>query len=418
MKIGFVGLSHLGLCYLVAAAVKKIKVYGFDKDIKRIHNLKMNNFEIEEKKLKHLHRLSAHNIEYFSNFENLNECDLIFLSEDVKTDSKGISDLSKVKDYIKLIQNKANKKSELVILSQVHPGFTRNINWSKKKLFYQVETLVIGNAIERALYPERIILGSVDAKLNKKSHFYKYLYKFKSPILKMNYETAELSKISINMFLISSVSTANAIATICEKIGGDWKRIVDSLRLDKRIGKYSYIETGLGLAGGNLERDLLSIIKLSEQKKINSNIFKAFLENSKIHRNWVLNIIKKKKLIKKKYDKITILGLTYKEGTNSIKNSNSIELIKKLSLKNIHCYDPKADLTNIKIKIKRSPNIKDAIQDATILIIMTKWDEFKKIKLTNIKKQMKGNIIIDPYGLLEAKNPKKLKFEYYSKGKN
>ena len=49
---------------------------------------------------------------------------------------------------------------------------------------------------------------------------------------------------------------------------------------------------------------------------------------------------------------------------------------------------------------------------------MTKWDEFKKIKLTNIKKQMQGNIIIDPYGLLEAKNPKKLKFEYYSKGKN
>ena len=63
----------------------------------------------------------------------------------------------------------------------------------------------------------------------------------------MNYESAELAKISINMFLISSVTTTNVISEICEKIDANWNDISLALKLDKRIGKYAYLKPGLGI---------------------------------------------------------------------------------------------------------------------------------------------------------------------------
>ena len=71
----------------------------------------------------------------------------------------------------------------------------------------------------------------------------------------MEYQT-KIKKISINIFLISSVTSSNIISEICERIGANWKDISNALKSDKRIGKYAYLRPGLGLSGGNLERDL------------------------------------------------------------------------------------------------------------------------------------------------------------------
>src|SRR5207245_1505995 len=82
------------------------------------------------------------------------------------------------------------------------------------------------------------------------------------PILPMRYESAELAKISINMFLVASISTTNTLAELCERIGADWSEIVPALKLDKRIGQHAYLAPGLGIAGGNLERDLTTVCRL------------------------------------------------------------------------------------------------------------------------------------------------------------
>ena len=81
----------------------------------------------------------------------------------------------------------------------------------------------------------------------------------------MSYESAELTKISINLFLISSVTTTNTITSLCEKIGADWNDIIPSLRMDKRIGRHAYLRSGLGISGGNLERDLQTFKHLANK---------------------------------------------------------------------------------------------------------------------------------------------------------
>ena len=102
-------------------------------------------------------------------------------------------------------------------MSQVQPGFTRNINWPKKYLFYQVETLIFGNAIERAEKPERIIVGTQDGKLIKNKIYLEYLNSFKCKIINMKYEEAELSKMFINSYLVSNVTLTNLLSKISSK---------------------------------------------------------------------------------------------------------------------------------------------------------------------------------------------------------
>src|SRR5262249_28035441 len=152
----------------------------------------------------------------------------------------------------------------LVILSQVQPGYTRALRQrlddvlgcKEISLYYQVETLVFGRAVERALKPERFMVGCGDPARPLPASYQELLAAFGCPILPMCYESAELSKIAINVFLTASVTATNTLAEICEHIGADWAEIVPALRLDKRIGPFAYLSPGLGLAGGNLERDL------------------------------------------------------------------------------------------------------------------------------------------------------------------
>ena len=109
----------------------------------------------------------------------------------------------------------------------------------------------------------------------------------------MNYESAELTKIAINLMLISSISTSNTLSQISKKIHADWDDISRALKLDKRIGKFSYLRPSLGLSGGNLERDLNNIIKISNNLSVDGSIFKNFLKNSNNQKLWIYNQIKK-----------------------------------------------------------------------------------------------------------------------------
>ena len=227
----------------------------------------------------------------------------------------------------------------------------------------------------------------------------------------MNYESAELSKLSINMFLISSITTSNVLASLCEKIGCDWNDIIKALKLDKRIGKYAYLKPSLGLAGGNLERDLFNINELLKINKLDHNITNSFIDNSNKQKKWALKIINS--FINKNYT-ISILGLTYKENTNAIKNSQAIFLINNIKNK-IKVYDPIIKSLTLKKKIFFCKNIQDCISSSDILIIATPWNQFKRISINKI---MKSNIkvVIDPHGLLYSKKKLMKKIEYFTVG--
>ena len=418
LSIGFVGLTHLGLNYLAASSEKNFKVVGLDLNQNRINKLKKFDIEYNEPNLQKIISKNKKTILFTSNLNNLKNCNIIFISQDVDTDEKGKGNFDNLKKLIKKVSKFLNKKAIMIILSQVQPGFTRMINFDNSRLYYQVETLILGNAIERALKPERIIIGckNSESKINKL--FLYYLSKFDCPIIKMKYESAELAKISINILLASSITATNMLAQVCEKISADWYEIIPALRLDKRIGKQAYLKPGLGISGGNIERDVCSIQTILKKNQQPFSITKAFQENSQYMKSWVYRILKQEKIILKK-DKynIGILGLAYKENTNSIKNSPALHLLKKLKNNKVCVYDP---IVKLKKKIKNCTqlnNIKSLITNSNVIVLMTPWPEYNKI-LQVIKLQKAKNItLIDPYRIVNFKIIKNKHFKYFTIGR-
>ena len=410
--IGFVGLSHLGLNYLAASAQKKFRVIGVDSDKKLISDLDILKIPFSEPGLSNILRKNRKKIEFSSDFKRLKKCKIIFISQDVDTSSRGESNLNQIYKLIFKTKKYIQKKSIMVILSQLRPGFMRKIKFDRARLFYQIETLIFGKGVLRALSPERIIIGCYDKNKDLEKSYRNYLIKFKCPIIKMNYESAELTKIAINIFLASNVTTTNVLAETCKKIGANWNEIKPALHLDARIGPKAYLRPGLGISGGNIERDISSLKNLISKDLNLKKFTTTLINNSRYMSTWVLRHLINEKVYKNKKNKISILGLSYKEDTNSIKNSPSIKLISKLKKNRfLKVYDPKVTL---KINMKNCfqiSSINQTLKGTKILIIMTPWKNFEKIR---IDKSVK--LVIDPFNVLKMSNKKNLNYKYYTIG--
>tara|TARA_B100001057_G_scaffold239072_1_gene239352 strand:- start:2297 stop:3571 length:1275 start_codon:yes stop_codon:yes gene_type:complete len=416
-KIGFIGLSHLGIIYSLSAADKGFKVYAYDNNSKIISNLNRGINIIKEPKVeKNLKTsLKNKNIIFTDNIDELKNCNIVFISSDVETNKKGESNLYKINNSISKIKKCFDLKKILIILSQIPPEYIDKIKYPKEKLYYQVETLIFGQALKRANKPERIIIGMYNEFKKVNPYYLDYLNSYDAPKLFMNYKSAELTKIAINMFLISSVSMTNYLSKICEKSGANWFSIKKALQLDKRIGKNAYLDPGLGLSGGNLERDLRTLSNYSNKLKLNDNLLKSYYSISNQNKTWVQDLVEKI-LIKNNFKlNISLLGISYKENTNSLKNSPSIELVKKFKKIDFKYFDSLVIKTKYK-NLKKLNTINAVISNSNLLIIFNRSNEFKKINLKILSNMKKRRIIIDPFGVLKHLDLKKINAKYYRMG--
>ena len=416
-KLAFVGLTHLGLNYLAASASKKYSVLGIDSNKNKIKKLNDNIIEYREPNLKKTILKNKKNIYFSNDFKKLKQCDLVFISEDVKTDLKGKSNLKSLRVLINKTIKFLNKNSVLIILSQMRPGFIRSIQIDHDKLYHQVETLIFGKAMNRAMYPERIIVGCKDKSKKLNSRYKNYLNEFNCKIFKMNYESAEVAKLSINLLLSSSVTITNILTELCENVSANWKEIVPALKSDKRIGKYSYIRPGLGISGGNLERDIVTVKNILNKNSPPRNFLNNILENSKYMKFWVIRTLDKLKILDNKNKMhIGIVGATYKENTNSIKNSPTIDLLKILIKKNITIYEPMLNLNLKNNNINQIKNIKELVSKNKVIIFMRPWTNFREIQ--NVSKIIRNKIVIDPYGVIDAGYKENKIKKYFTIGKS
>ena len=235
--IGFAGMTHLGLVSGVAASEKGFTVVCFDPDPARIDPIARGTLPVSEPQLDDLVTKNKARLQFTTEPAALAACDVVYVAPDVPTDDQGKSDLGPINVMLEKVFGATREDAVIVVLSQVPPGFTRGKLRPGRILYYQVETLIFGRAVERALLPERYIVGCADPLEPLPAPYAAFLGAHGCPVLPMRFESAELAKISINMCLVSSVSTANTLAELCEKIGADWSEIVPALKLDRRIGQ-------------------------------------------------------------------------------------------------------------------------------------------------------------------------------------
>ena len=400
--VGFAGMTHLGLVSAVASAASGCRTVGWDADKARIDDIAAGRFPVVEPDLDALAEAHRERLAFTADVAGLASCDIVYIATDVPTDAAGRSDLSPIDGLVEQVRRVLGREALLVILCQVPPGYTRRIALAPERLFYQVETLVFGRAVERATKPERIIVGCADPTRPLPSAYGRFLEGFGCPILPMRYESAELAKIAINCCLVASVTVANTLAELSERMGADWSEIAPALKLDRRIGAYSYLTPGLGLSGGNLERDLATVLRLSLETGSEAGLIAAFLANSAHRRDWPLRVLHEHLLAGADDPVIAVLGLAYKENTHSTKNSPSLALLRHLGRWRVRLYDPVVPASAAEHpRAEAARSVLEAVTAADAVMIMTPWPEFRSLRPEQLAAAMRGRLVVDPYRLLD-----------------
>lgn len=419
------GLSHLGVISSIIAAIKNFQVVGYDPEANIPGELSRGHLSLLEPGLANAFAKTRHNLKFTNTPSDLSQCNVVFISYDIPTNNGGESDLSLIHSLLNKVQDHLADNCTLVILSQVPPGFTREVATSLRikvrnhpiHVFYQAETLVFGNAVNRALNPERHIVGCMDTQAKLPQAYMEFLESWDCPTLVMSYESAELAKIAINSYLASSVCVTNTLAELCESLGADWSEIRPVLQLDKRIGPHAYLQPGLGLTGGHLSRDLATLKALSMEQGTEAGIVDAWILNSQHRLKWVARAIKAEYPKLQQSLVVAIWGLAYKPNTNSTKDSATLALIDQMPEHHFQIYDPEAQTESLGYEnCTQADSALSACKGADVLAIMTAWDQFRPIETQDIQKTMRGEVVIDPYALLDEASCEAQGLRYHTLG--
>jgi len=252
--------------------------------------------------------------------------------------------------------------------------------------------------------------------MEKLRSFYEKFYGKKVQIILTNSQTAEMIKYANNSFLATKISFINQISSLCQNIPGtNVDDIAEAIGIDPRIGS-AFLKAGPGYGGSCLPKDLSTMIKFSSKIGAEPILLKAVEKTNENQIEKILQIIDKK-LGNLKDKQIGILGLSFKEDSDDVRESRSIKLIKILLKRKgkIKVHDPKA-MNNTKLifknKITYSKSISDTINDTDCIIIMTPWREYTKLK-NNDFKNMKKKLVIDTRRIFSKK---KINIDYIALG--
>jgi len=370
-QICVVGLGFVGLTTALSLTNKNLKIIAVDKDKKLINNLKKNKVPFKEPNLneKLKKALLDKKIVFQNNLNFIkNKNYVFFICVGTSVNRYNEYDLSSVKKILKEIYIKNSNKNYIYLKSTVLPGTVKSLsdNFDKNKLLIcsNPEFLREGFAWEDFNKADKIVIGYDDGDFIKLS---KIIYKnFEGKFVFVNSSTAEFIKQLSNALLSNLISFSNLFALLGEKIGGiDINESFKSLKLDKRFyGKpaliSSYVHPGIGFGGYCLPKDISALSKFS-LKRINNSLFENIIDiNAKIfkmHFNKIISLVSKK-------DKLYILGLSFKDGSDDLRFSKSLELVNKLlkkKYKNLVLCDLLATdnlkklYKNYKFKIQKNP---------------------------------------------------------------
>jgi UDPglucose 6-dehydrogenase len=400
-RLGFVGMTHLGLVSAAAAAAKGFDTLAADPDAGRIAALARGALPVVEPDLPELLAEHRARLRFDADPAALAQCDLVYVAPDVPVQPDGTSDPAPVDALLAWARAAVKPGCVLVVLSQVPPGFTRRRLAPGPALYYQVETLIFGRAVERALAPERFIVGCADPAAPLPPALAAFLAAFACPILPMRFESAELAKISINLCLVAQLSITNTIAELCEGVGAEWGEIAPALRLDQRIGKHAYLGAGLGIGGGNLLRDVATARRLAAEAGSDDAVLRAFEVNSRHRRDWALRALSRA-LAGTERPRIAILGLAYKQDTAETLNSPGIALAEALGGATLHLHDPVVDVAAFAALGDAARDPLDACAGCDAVAVMTPWSLYRGLDPAALARTMRGRILLDPWGLLDG----------------
>ncbi len=429
MKVAVVGLWHLGC--VTAACLTKFDhtVIAYDEDSQLITHLKQGFAPIYEPGLTELMSIAKNsNALHFTNDpSDLKDLDIIWIAYDTPVNELGQADVHKIKNKIIKLFPYFKNNALIIISSQIPVGTTQEITNIFQKSYegkqidfiYSPENLRLGKSIDLFLHPDRIIMG-IRSEFNKVI-IENLLHPIIDKIIWMSIESAEMTKHAINAFLATSIVFINELAVLCEYFGADANSVASGLKSDVRIGAKAYLTPGGAFSGGTLARDVNYLLQTSEKNHVATDFFKAILLSNQRHENWLQKKITEN-FSKLKGKKVAILGLAYKDGTDSLRHSIAIKVSLWLSSKGaiVNAYDPAIQnlIPELQQFINLQKNIESVLYESDVIIVGTENPEFMKIQMEQLDTERRELYIFDMSGFLSKQLESKKSIKYFRVGCN
>ena len=416
--VSIIGMGYVGLCTAATFASRGIRTIGIDIDQTRVEQIRRGKAPLHEPQLDTMLKIAVKKklLDATSEITSAMDTDTTFLTVGTPSQTDGSIDLSYIKNATEDLGNVLREKRGyhlVVVKSTVVPGATngtvkRFLEQSSRKtigselgLCANPEFLKEGTAINDALHPDKIVIGSNDKKsASELAGLYRRFYRSKlPPVILTSPEAAELVKYASNAFLATKISFINTIANIAEQIPGvDVATIAEAIGLDPRIGPL-FLKAGPGYGGSCFHKDLQALINYSQNKNYDPILFRATEETNEQQANRVVSMAEKL-LGSLSSKRVAVLGLAFKKDTDDIREAASIRVINQLRKKGaqVIAYDPMA-IPNAKRQLSDqigyAENAHSALKGADCAIIMTEWDEIRKLKAKDFQAYMKTPNLVD-----------------------
>ena len=431
MKIAVAGTGYVGLVAGVCFAEKGHNVVCVDIDEHKVQTMKDGKSPIFEQDLEGLMQKNYEEgrLDYTTDFKSAyKNADAIFIGVGTPEQPDGSANLSYVATVSRQIAESIEHDCLVVVKSTVPIGTNDKVEQFindflpdksiKVEVASNPEFLAQGTAVRDTLHAKRIVIGTESKKAEE---MLKEIYKpFNLPIVSVSRRSAEMIKYASNDFLALKISYMNDIANLCELVGANIEDVAEGMKYDDRIGS-NFLKAGIGYGGSCFPKDTKALKYLAKQYGYNLKTVEAAVD---------VNATQKIRLYKKASDrlitfnglKVAVLGLTFKPGTDDLREAPSIdniELLLKQGAK-IYAYDPNG-VENFKKRypseIVYTSNPEEALKDANVCFIFTEWNEIKAVKPETYKKLMKTPLVYDGRNIYRLDEMKEANVEYYSIGR-
>jgi UDPglucose 6-dehydrogenase len=432
MNVAMVGAGRVGLVAAACLADFGIKVHCVDNRKEAIESLQNGRLPFHEPGLAELFQKNTQAGRLFFSMNlaaAVNQSLVVFVAVGTEDETPGRPNLKALFEVGRQIARLMTEYKVLVIKSTVPVGTARRLAAELKKetnvdfdVVNNPEFLREGSAIENFMRPDRVVLGgSSQHALAILKDIYRPLYLIETPIVVTNNETAELAKYASNAFLALKISFINEIATLCDSVAVDVHDVAKILGLDKRIGS-KFLHAGLGYGGSCLPKDSRALVTTGRDHGCELRTVEGAVITNQEVCNYLVERLRHQ-IGTFKGRTVGVLGLAYKPFTDDVRESRAMDMVRLLLNEgvSVQAHDPAANAAAAQAlqhdHLRLCNDAYEAASGADAVAVLTEWNEFRNLDLQELKKVMKGDVLLDARNILDPDTAVAHGFVYLGRGR-
>ncbi|MBX7435465.1 nucleotide sugar dehydrogenase [Mycobacterium sp. Y57] len=418
-KVAVIGTGYVGAVTSTCLAFLGHTVCGLDSDSVRAGQLNQGQAPFVEPGLPEMLKatLSTGRLRFTDRpAEALSDADFAFLCVGTPPGPDGSPDLAQLESAIRSLAPYLRAGAVIINKSTVPVGSanwtctiledaTEGDQWLSFRVVSNPEFLREGCAIDDFLYPDRIVLGGADSAVSRVAELYQ-------PVLDQSFDggrrglrpslittelaSAEMIKYAANAFLATKVSFANEIAQMCELFGADAREVLPAVGADHRVGG-AFLNPGVGWGGSCFGKDVAALIASGQEYGYTPALLQATVEINKTQRASAIRKLQRE-LHVLKGRRIALLGLTFKPGTDDLRDAPALDIARRLLAAGavVSAFDPAVKaLPEEFLAVRLTRDVYEAAERADAVVVMTEWPEFRVIDPAGLCQVMRGDLVVD-----------------------